>query len=225
MAVAGLGEITGALGGGVSKHAGEMLSVFLTAMDDSALDVSSNAIYGLGLLLESTPQNLSKYHLTASQLTGSQYNPILNKLQRFFPDTAPQNAKDNAVGCVSRMILRHPQAVPLDVVCNSHTTPLMAGSPRNNTLSPIERRSRERSNVSNDNSAISCEQSHHASTDGTSPSSFVESIGGRQTSQDVYESVFIGVGQSVTGTIPSFVSVVSRINGRVGLFKMVISLA
>jgi len=69
MAVAGLGEITGAFGAGMSKHTGELLSTFLTAMDDSAVDVSSNAIYGLGLLLESTPQNLSRYHLTESELT------------------------------------------------------------------------------------------------------------------------------------------------------------
>jgi hypothetical protein len=69
MAVAGLGEITGALKGGVSKHTGELLSTFMTAMDESALDVSSNAIYGLGLLLESTPQNLSRYCPSMAPLT------------------------------------------------------------------------------------------------------------------------------------------------------------
>jgi importin-4 len=40
----------------------------------------------------------------------------LTKLQRFFSADAPRNAKDNAIGCVSRMIIRHPNAVPLDLV-------------------------------------------------------------------------------------------------------------
>ena len=61
MAVAGLGEITGALKGGVSKHTGELLETFLNAIDDSAVEVGSNAIYALGLLFESTPQDLSRY--------------------------------------------------------------------------------------------------------------------------------------------------------------------
>ena len=117
MAVAGLGEITGALKAGVAKNTGQLLSTFVNAIDDSAADVSSNAIYGLGLLLESTPQNLSGYFFVHESADRSQYNSILNKLQRFFVDNAPRNAKDNAVGCVSRMILRHPQAVPLDMVC------------------------------------------------------------------------------------------------------------
>src|SRR5579859_1844822 len=50
MAVAGLGEITGALKGSVSKHTGELLEMFMVAIDDSAVDVAANAIYGLGLL-------------------------------------------------------------------------------------------------------------------------------------------------------------------------------
>ena len=63
MAVAGLGEITGALKGGVSKYTGEILATFISAIDDSSIEVQSNSIYGLGLLLESTPQDLTRYHL------------------------------------------------------------------------------------------------------------------------------------------------------------------
>jgi importin-4 len=116
MAVAGLGEITGALKGGVSKYTGEILNTFMSAIDDSSVEVSSNSIYGLGLLLESTPQDLTRYHIIHFLSNLSQYNSILVKLQRFFTDDAPQNARDNAVGCVSRMILRHSQVIPLDLV-------------------------------------------------------------------------------------------------------------
>jgi|SRR5579862_4977780 len=105
MAIAGLGEVTGALKEGVVKHTAELFATFMHAMDDSADEVKSNAVYGLGLLLEATPQDLS-----------SQYNAVLNKLQLFFADNVVQNAKDNAVGCVSRMIIRHPEAIPLDIV-------------------------------------------------------------------------------------------------------------
>jgi hypothetical protein len=63
MAVAGLGEITGALKSGVAKHTGELLETFMHAIDDSAVEVGSNAIYALGLLVEGTPQDLSKYSL------------------------------------------------------------------------------------------------------------------------------------------------------------------
>jgi hypothetical protein len=65
MAVASLGEITGALKSGVAKYTGELLSTFVTAIDDPAVEVSSNAIFGLGLLLESTPPDLSGYHCVA----------------------------------------------------------------------------------------------------------------------------------------------------------------
>jgi len=105
MAIAGLGEITDSLKGGVAKHTEELFTTFIHAMDDSAEEARSNAIYGIGLLLESTPQDLS-----------SHYPVVLNKLQVFFRDDAQQNAKDNAVGCVSRMIMRHPDAVPLEIV-------------------------------------------------------------------------------------------------------------
>jgi importin-4 len=116
MAVAGLGEITNALKGGVSKYTGEILNTFMSAIDDSSVEVCSNSIYGLGLLLESAPQDLTRHHLTHFFSNFSQYNSILVKLQRFFTDDAPQNARDNAVGCVSRMILRHSQVIPLDLV-------------------------------------------------------------------------------------------------------------
>jgi hypothetical protein len=116
MAIAGLGEITGALQGSISKHTGELLSTFMHAIDDTAVEVGSNAIYALGLLLEGTSQDLTRYAVVAINANFSQYNSILTKIHRFFSADAPQNARDNAVGCVSRMILRHPLAVPLDLV-------------------------------------------------------------------------------------------------------------
>jgi len=61
MAVAGLGEITKALKAGVAKYTGELLATFMTCLDDESVEVSSNTIYGLGLVLENTTEDLSGY--------------------------------------------------------------------------------------------------------------------------------------------------------------------
>jgi hypothetical protein len=61
MAVAGLGEITKALKGGMAKYTGELLSTFLTCVDDDSIEVASNTVYGLGLVLENTTEDLSGY--------------------------------------------------------------------------------------------------------------------------------------------------------------------
>jgi importin-4 len=127
MAIAGLGEVTGSLKEGVVKHTQELFTTFFHAMDDTAEEVQSNAIYGLGLLLESTPRDLSNH-----------YNEVLNKLQAFFRDNAHRNAKDNAVGCVSRMIMKHPQAVPLHIVFIS-SNEANEGSTSNHTHATFER--------------------------------------------------------------------------------------
>jgi importin-4 len=117
MAVAALGEITKALKAGMANYTGELLTTFMTCLDDESIEVSSNTVYGLGLVLENTTEDLSGYVTShVLYINSSQYTSILTKLQRFFSDDAPRNAKDNAVGCVSRMIIRHPNAVPLDLV-------------------------------------------------------------------------------------------------------------
>src|SRR5436853_3959296 len=143
MAVAGLREIAGALKGSISKHTGEMLNVFMNSIDDSSLEVSSNSIYGLGLLLEGTPQDLSRYIPFERQSDSSQYNAVLNKLQRFFSDDAPINAKENAIGCVSRMILRHPHNIPLDLVLPSQSQILTTGHAGHRPSPPIVRLGRQ----------------------------------------------------------------------------------
>ena len=75
MAIAGLGEVTGFLKAGVAKHTNELMSAFMTAIDDSAVDVCSNAIYGLGLLLEGNPQNLSRFSISYISLTAANITP------------------------------------------------------------------------------------------------------------------------------------------------------
>jgi hypothetical protein len=206
MSVAGLGEIAGALKGSVSKHTGEMLSIFMTSIDDSAVEVSSNSIYALGLLLEGSPQDLSRYILLANGSNFSQYNSVLNKLQRFFADDAPINAKENAIGCVSRMILRHPQHIPLDLVVSSLPLILTLGSACHYSLFAPAGFRGKRTNLQHDNSTLPRSQSYHALAYGSINPTLGKSIdGGRSTSQDSDKDFFIRVSQSVKKRIPTVI--------------------
>ena len=70
----------------------------------------SNAAFASGVLIENSTADLS-----------SQFVALLTTLQSFFtpPDhsvPAVYNARDNAAGAVSRMILKNPSALPLDQV-------------------------------------------------------------------------------------------------------------
>ena len=212
MAVAGLGEIAGALKGSISKHTGEMLNVFMNSIDDSSLEVSANSIYGLGLLLEGTPQDLSRYIPLESQSDSSQYNAILNKLQRFFSDDAPINAKENAIGCVSRMILRHPHNIPLDLVLPSQSQILTTGPSGNRSGPPVERLRGERTNLQYDHPTLPCAQSHHALAHrpiNRPPGKGVN--GGRSTSYDSHKTFFIRISQGFKSGIPTVISGAFRV--------------
>jgi hypothetical protein len=63
MAVAGLGEIVGALGASIAKRIPELLNTFMKTIHDESVEVQSNSIYAMGLLLEIAPQDLSTYSL------------------------------------------------------------------------------------------------------------------------------------------------------------------
>jgi hypothetical protein len=64
MAVAALGEITKALKGGMAKYTAELLPTFLARLDDDSIEVASNTVYGLGLVLENTTDDLSGYPIS-----------------------------------------------------------------------------------------------------------------------------------------------------------------
>lgn len=79
-------------------------------MRDEEPDVRSNAAFAAGVLIENTETDLSP-----------QFVPLLTALQPFF--SAPEhsapavyNARDNAAGALSRMVLKNSAALPLDQV-------------------------------------------------------------------------------------------------------------
>lgn len=87
-----------------------LLELFYRALSDEDAEVQSNAAFASGLLVEYSEIDLSP-----------QYLHILAALRPLFvvaPEApaAKQNARDNAAGAVSRLIVRNTAAVPLDQV-------------------------------------------------------------------------------------------------------------
>jgi importin-4 len=94
----------------VTPHTELLLDLFYRALSDPDAEVQTNAAFASGLLVEHSQVDLSPQylHLLAA------FRPLFT-----IPADAPTanvNARDNAVGAVSRMIYKNTAAVPLDQV-------------------------------------------------------------------------------------------------------------
>ncbi|KIY45024.1 ARM repeat-containing protein [Fistulina hepatica ATCC 64428] len=109
-AIGCLAEIIAGMKNAITPHTGPLLALFHTALGDPEAEVKSNAAFALGLLVENSEQDLS-----------AEYLPLLGALRPLFdvPEggSPPQyNARDNACGAVSRLIVRNINALPLEQV-------------------------------------------------------------------------------------------------------------
>ncbi|KAG4304273.1 hypothetical protein PORY_002248 [Pneumocystis oryctolagi] len=102
MVISGLGEIIEGLKTGITPYTEQIFHIFMNALDDNDEEIRSNAVCSIGLLCQ-----YSKYDLT------SQYMTIFSKLQSLFSDKNHKNFQDNAIGCVSRLIISQPSSIPL----------------------------------------------------------------------------------------------------------------
>ncbi|KAF7308578.1 Importin N-terminal domain-containing protein [Mycena chlorophos] len=123
-----LAEIISGMKGAITPSTEPLLELCFKALSDPDADVLSNAAFAVGLLVENSEMDLT-----------AQYLPLLGALRPLFnvtPESASNelNAKDNAAGAVSRMILRNIAAVPLDQVLPI----LIGGLPLRND--PLENR-------------------------------------------------------------------------------------
>lgn len=92
--------------GEVTPFTSSLLKLLLHRMSDEDLETKSNAAYAIGLLQE--------YSNNDQEILVS-FNSILTKLEPLL-HTNEARAKDNAAGCVSRMIMRHQDRVPIEAV-------------------------------------------------------------------------------------------------------------
>lgn len=104
-AVACLGEVAGGLKQEITPYTETIFKVLMKGVDDQDKEVRSNSAYALGLLCEYTKTDLTQ-----------QYINILQKLQPLFEGGNHKFAKDNAIGCTSRMIIARPDSMPISQV-------------------------------------------------------------------------------------------------------------
>ncbi|CAG8690182.1 1184_t:CDS:10, partial [Ambispora leptoticha] len=105
MAIGCLGECVLGLKSAVTEFTEQLLTLFMKALADEDDEVRSNAAYSIGLLCQHTTVNITP-----------QYNNILAALHPLFVKKSTTNVTDNACGAVCRMMLVHPEAIPIDQV-------------------------------------------------------------------------------------------------------------
>ena len=101
-----IAECIKAMGSSVTPFTSHLLKLLLHRMSDEDSEAKSNAAYGIGLLQQGSKND--KEILKAFPTILSKLEPLLQ--------TDEARAKDNAAGCVSRMIMRHPSNIPLEHV-------------------------------------------------------------------------------------------------------------
>lgn len=113
-----LAEVITGMEAAVSPFTGQIMQVLLKRLGDEDNQTKSNAAYAVGRLVEKSNDD-------ATILKA--YPQILQKLETLLTITEAR-CQDNAVGCVSRLILKHQDKVPLDEVLpalvNSGVLPL-----------------------------------------------------------------------------------------------------
>ncbi|KAF3921965.1 Importin-4 [Dactylellina cionopaga] len=96
---------------GVTSHTASLMQVLLRRLGDENFEVKSNAAYGMGLLC---------FYSEDKAGIASKYLEIFGKLEILFK-TQKHRGRDNACGCVARMIMANINAIPdvgqaLDVI-------------------------------------------------------------------------------------------------------------
>lgn len=102
-AVGVIAECAAHMGAAVSPYTGAILKLLLKRLTDPDPETKSNAAYAVGQLI---------YNSTDANTYLPSYTDILTKLE---PMLSIDHAriKDNATGCVCRMIISHPDRVPI----------------------------------------------------------------------------------------------------------------
>lgn len=112
-AVGTMGECIEAMGAACTPYTQRMMRMFLKRLTDEDPETKSNAAFATGMLC---------LHSTDAKEVLGNYNTILGSLEPLIarqsatPSEHDARLLDNAVGCVSRMIKKAPQNVPLEEV-------------------------------------------------------------------------------------------------------------
>ncbi|KHJ30657.1 putative karyopherin-like protein [Erysiphe necator] len=105
-AVGVIAECIGNMGDSVTPYTKTLLTLLLHRLDDEDGETKSNAAFAIGQLV---------FHSTASSEYLSAFTTIFNKLEPLL-NTQHSRSKDNAVGCICRMIMSEIDHVPIQEV-------------------------------------------------------------------------------------------------------------
>ncbi|KIW96009.1 uncharacterized protein Z519_03075 [Cladophialophora bantiana CBS 173.52] len=101
-----LAEIITGMAGAVTPYTSQMMTVLLKRLGDEDPQTKSNAAYAVGRLVEKSEDDGTVVKA---------YTQILSKLESILHITEAR-CQDNAAGCVSRLILKHKDKVPIQQV-------------------------------------------------------------------------------------------------------------
>ncbi|KAG0362610.1 hypothetical protein BGZ54_008572 [Gamsiella multidivaricata] len=105
MAIGCLGEIAAGMLSGVTEFTEVIFPIAVKGLSDEEAEVRSNAAYTIGALCQNTNLDIS-----------SEYPTLLAALYPLFQGQNLDNVTDNACGAVARMIMKHPNAVPIEQI-------------------------------------------------------------------------------------------------------------
>lgn len=105
-AIGAIAECIRGMRGGCTPYTTSLLKITLHRLSDEDSQVKSNAAFAAGMLVANSDD---------SATIRKAYPTILGKLEPLLHTTEARQL-DNAAGCVARMILKHPDVLPLDEV-------------------------------------------------------------------------------------------------------------
>ena len=106
-AVGTIAECIAGMQDGVTPHTTILLKTLLHRLSDEDAETKANSAFAIGMLVENSSKD---------QEIRKCYHPILTKLEPLLRTKESSRGLDNAVGCVSRMILKHRDQVPIPEV-------------------------------------------------------------------------------------------------------------
>ena len=106
IAVGVVSEMIAYIGSAISPYTEKIMKNILRRLSDRDLETRSNAAYATGQLI---------FHSNASGIYLPNYPAILQKLESMLEITE-NRVRDNAAGCLCRMIMKHSDQVPLPEV-------------------------------------------------------------------------------------------------------------
>ena len=105
-AIGSIAECIRGMGSGCTPYTSSLLKIIMHRLSDEDSQVKSNAAFAAGMLVEKSDD---------AATIRKAYPGILGKLEPLLQASSARQ-QDNAAGCVSRMIMAHPDALPLDEV-------------------------------------------------------------------------------------------------------------